>query len=191
MRCVCVQARSARRVKANARQLLRPDLLLAYGLGSGLAPFAPGTFGSLLAVVLWTFGLQELSLDRYLGVLMASLGLGAWLCQRAIHALGKEDPSEVVWDEFVGQWIALLPLSAGLLDTNPVTIFLGFLMFRLFDIWKPWPVRYFDQGMHGGWGVMLDDVVAGLYAALFLVSFALLDARSKLGDVLPEASWLG
>jgi len=178
-------------VKAKPRQLLRPDLLLAYGFGSGLSPIAPGTFGSLLALVLWTFVLQDLSPDRYLGVVIASLGLGAWLCQRAIAALDNEDPSEVVWDEFVGQWIALLPLVFGLLETNPVTLFLGFLMFRLFDIWKPWPVRYFDQSMHGGWGVMLDDVIAGLYAALFLISFALLDARSGLGNLLPQASWLG
>ena len=190
MRCACVRVPSARRVKAKPRHLLRPDLLLAYGFGSGLAPMAPGTFGSLFALLLWTFVLQDLSPDRYLGVIIASLGLGAWLCQRAIAALDNEDPSEVVWDEFVGQWIALLPLVLGLLETNPVTLFLGFLMFRLFDIWKPWPVRYFDQSMHGGWGVMLDDVIAGLYAALFLISFALLDARSGLGNLLPQASFL-
>jgi phosphatidylglycerophosphatase A len=191
MRCAYVRVPSARRVKAKPRHLLRPDLLLAYGFGSGLAPMAPGTFGSLFALLLWTFVLQDLSPDRYLGVIIASLGLGAWLCERAIAALDNEDPSEVVWDEFVGQWIALLPLVLGLLETNPVTLFLGFLMFRLFDIWKPWPVRYFDQSMHGGWGVMLDDVIAGLYAALFLISFALLDARSGLGNLLPQASWLG
>jgi phosphatidylglycerophosphatase A len=96
-------------------------------------------------------------------VLLLAFAVGVWAANWVIAQTGIEDPSVVVWDEFVGQWIALLLLPAGW----PWAL-AAFALFRLFDIWKPWPVRWADRQLHGGFGAMLDDVLAGLYA-LFVV----------------------
>ncbi len=145
---------------SNARNLLRHPLgWIGTGFGSGLAPRAPGTFGSLAALLPWWFGLQSLDARAYLLVLALAfaLGVGAgnWLVARTRIA----DPSVFVWDEFVGLWIALFLAPRGW-----PWMLGGFALFRLFDIWKPWPVRWADRSVHGGLGIMLDDVLAGLYA---------------------------
>ncbi len=135
-----------------------PVHFLAFGFGSGLAPFAPGTFGTLAAVPLYLL-LAPLSLPLYLVVVGLAFVAGIWICGKAGDALGVHDHGGIVWDEFVGLWITMIAAPAGW-----VWIALGFLLFRLFDIWKPWPIRWADQQLGGGLGVMLDDVIAGLYA---------------------------
>lgn len=148
--------------------LSTPAGWLACGLGSGLTPFAQGTFGSLAAIVPWLL-LRGLPLPLYLFSLLVAFSLGVWVCQVAGLALGVTDHRAVVWDEFVGLWIALLPL---LWWPSWWGLVLGFLLFRLFDVWKPWPIGWLDRRLKGGLGVMVDDVVAGLFAAIVLALVA-------------------
>ncbi|WP_347261864.1 phosphatidylglycerophosphatase A [Rudaea sp.] len=146
--------------------LLRdPAGWIACGFGSGLSPVAPGTAGSLAALLPW-FALRESPWPWYLAAVAFAFALGVWACARVVAKLRIDDPGFVVWDEFVGQWIALLPLAwLPFAWWQPV---LGFALFRLFDIAKPWPVSWADRNIEGGLGVMLDDVLAGIYAALAL-----------------------
>ena len=142
-----------------ARKILtNPIHCLAFGFGSGLAPVAPGTFGTLLAVPLYLlFADMPLAVYGFI-VVIACVG-GICLCDKAASDLGVHDHPGIVWDEFVGLWIALFALPAGWL-----WIVIGFALFRLFDIWKPWPIDRLDNSIKGGLGIMLDDVVAGIYA---------------------------
>jgi phosphatidylglycerophosphatase A len=149
--------------------LASPAGWLACGFGSGLAPVAQGTFGSLAALLPWLL-LRELPLWIYLVVLLAGFAIGVWACGVAGRALGVDDHRSLVWDEFIGQWVALIPLllpslrpSAGLPWWQLV---LGFALFRLFDVWKPWPIRWLDRRVKGGMGVMIDDLLAGVFAAV-------------------------
>jgi phosphatidylglycerophosphatase A len=149
---------------AQRRALLAtPAGWIACGLGSGLAPMAQGTFGSLAAILPWLL-LRELSLPLNLLAIVLGFALGVWACEMAGRALGVDDHRALVWDEFVGQWIALLPA----LLAPWWAVLLGFALFRLFDVWKPWPIREFDRRLHGGLGVMVDDVIAGVFAAVVL-----------------------
>lgn len=146
-----------------ARSILRnPVHLLAFGLGSGLAPKAPGTFGTLAAVPLYLL-LAQLPLPIYLLVLVLAFGLGIWLCDKTARDLGVHDHGGIVWDEFVGFWLTMVAAPAGWL-----WILLGFLLFRLFDILKPFPINWFDRRIKGGMGIMLDDALAGSFAWLVL-----------------------
>lgn len=154
--------------------LPRPDLrnpvhLLAFGLGSGCAPKAPGTFGTLAAVPFFPL-LVGLPLPLYLVVLAAAFGLGVWLCDRTSRDLGVHDHGGIVWDEFVGLWLALVPLVPTWAATprDWLGLAAGVVLFRIFDILKPWPIRWLDARVHGGFGIMIDDVVAGLVAAAVL-----------------------
>jgi phosphatidylglycerophosphatase A len=148
------------------RELLRhPAGWLACGFGSGLVPFAPGTAGSLAALLPW-LALRELPLPYYGLIVVAAFALGVWACAWVVDTLKIADPAVAVWDEFVGQWIALTPLL--LWPASPWWIAGGFILFRIFDIGKPWPVSWADRNIGGGLGVMLDDVLAGVYAALAL-----------------------
>jgi phosphatidylglycerophosphatase A len=148
------------------RALLRhPAGWLASGFGSGLSPAAPGTAGSLAAVLPW-LALRELPLPYYALAIIAGFAIGVWACDWVVKALQIADPGVAVWDEFVGLWIALVPLLWW-----PAAwwwVFAGFILFRIFDIWKPWPVSWADRNVGGGLGVMLDDVIAGAYAAVAL-----------------------
>ncbi len=139
-----------------------PVLLLAHGLGSGLAPKAPGTFGTLAALLPWLL-LAQLALPLYLAFVALAIVAGIWLCGEAARRMQREDPGGIVWDEWVGLWIAL----AGLPLSWP-WILAGVVLFRLFDILKPWPVGWLDRRLHGGLGIMLDDIAAGLMAAACL-----------------------
>lgn len=146
-----------------AALLRSPEGWIAAGLGSGLFPLAPGTAGSLAALLPW-LALRHLPLTQYLLVLAVAFALGVWACERAGRRIGVADHGAFVWDEFLGQWIALLPVLAAPLPWALA----GFALFRLFDIWKPWPICVADRRVQGGFGVMLDDVLAGLAAALVL-----------------------
>ncbi|WP_413624105.1 phosphatidylglycerophosphatase A [Luteibacter sp. Lutesp34] len=152
---------------ADRRRLLAsPAGWLACGLGSGLTLKAQGTFGSLAALLPWLL-LRDLPLPAWLAIIVVAFAIGVWACEVSGRILGVADHRSIVWDEFVGQWIALLPA----LVAPWWAVILGFLLFRLFDVWKPWPIGWFDRRVKGGLGVMLDDVIAGLFAAavLFLV----------------------
>jgi phosphatidylglycerophosphatase A len=145
--------------------LAHPAGWIACGFGSGLSPVAPGTAGSLAALLPW-LALRDLPVPYYAAVVVVALALGVWACDWAVHSLKIADPGAVVWDEFVGQWIALAPLLW--MPRDWPWILGGFMLFRIFDITKPWPVSLVDRRVHGGIGVMLDDVVAGTYAAIAL-----------------------
>jgi phosphatidylglycerophosphatase A len=143
--------------------------------GVGYAPVASGTFGSAVGVVFY-LPLSFLHPLLYLVTLVATLFLGIWAADVAEQSYGKKDDGRIVIDEVVGQLIALFPLlllvEPGSLH-SPRLLLVGFLSFRLFDIWKPGPARWAEQNLPGGAGVMLDDVVAGLFAALTMIPFAL------------------
>jgi phosphatidylglycerophosphatase A len=147
--------------------LTHPAGWIASGFGAGLSPRAAGTVGSLAALLPWWFFLRTLSWPYYLGCLLFAMVIGVWAANWVIAKTQIEDPSVVVWDEFVGLWIALLLAPEGW----PWMVG-GFALFRLFDIWKPWPVSWADQKLHGGFGAMLDDVFAGIYALLVLQAAA-------------------
>jgi len=137
-----------------------PAGFLAFGFGSGLVPLAPGTAGTLAAI---PFGILLMAIPIYwqwLAVVVAFF-LGIWICQRATDQLGVHDHGGIVWDEMVGFWLVLMfvpPTLAGFSG--------AFVLFRLFDIVKPWPIRWLDRKLKGGLGIMLDDVVAAVFAIL-------------------------
>jgi phosphatidylglycerophosphatase A len=151
--------------------LATPAGWLACGFGSGLMPVAQGTFGSLAALLPWLL-LRELPLPIYLLVLLLGFAIGVWACNVAGRALGVDDHRSLVWDEFIGQWIALIPLLLpALLPASGFAwwmLLAGFVLFRLFDVWKPWPISWLDRHLKSGMGVMVDDVVAGVFAAIVL-----------------------
>ncbi len=143
-------------VKPNLRN---PIHLLAFGLGSGCAPKAPGTFGTLAAIPFWWLFLQDVPLIPYLCVLIAGFAFGVYLCEQTSKDLGVHDHGGIVWDEWIGLWITYIALPAGI-----EWIIIGFALFRFFDILKPWPIKWLDEKVHGGFGIMIDDVLAGIFA---------------------------
>lgn len=141
-----------------------PWHFLAFGFGSGTLPKAPGTWGTLAALPFVPL-LQLLPVWGYALVLVAAFAFGCWLCGRVTDDLQVHDHEGIVWDEFVGLWLTLWLAPPGWL-----WLLAGFLLFRLFDILKPWPVRWADRQVRGGLGIMLDDVLAGVLAWLVLQS---------------------
>ncbi len=135
-----------------------PVPFLATGFGSGLSPKAPGTAGTLMAVPLGV-ALMLLPGWQQLLIILLALLLGIYLCGRAARELGVHDHGGIVWDEFVGLW-----LTAWLLPAGWLWWLAAFALFRLFDIVKPWPIRWLDRHVHGGLGIMIDDVLAGVFA---------------------------
>ena len=148
--------------KLNKTVLTNPIHFLAFGFGSGLAPFAPGTFGTLAAVPLYLL-MINFSLPVYLAITLFSILIGFWLCGRSSEMLGVHDHSGIVLDEFAGFFITMIAAPQGW-----QWIMLGFALFRLFDIWKPWPINIIDNKVQGGVGIMMDDVLAGIYALVVL-----------------------
>jgi phosphatidylglycerophosphatase A len=147
--------------------LKHPAQLLALGFGSGLAPKAPGTFGTLAAVPLYLMFSSTL-FEWQLLIVVASFFAGIYLCNVTATALGVHDHPAIVWDEFVGFWLTMLALPLLGVSLDWLLLLLGFIFFRLFDIIKPWPILWVDQKVHGGFGIMFDDVLAGVYAGLLL-----------------------
>ena len=136
----------------------------------GRLPKAPGTWGSAAALVLAPWCFLPLPLAGRLGMLAALLGLGTWAASRAGRALGDEDPGCVVVDELLGQWTAFLPFHlSGWTSAMPWELLALFGLFRFFDILKPWPIRTVERRVRGGLGVMLDDLLAGAFAAASLL----------------------
>jgi len=141
----------------------RPAHFVAFGFGAGLAPFAPGTWGTLLALPLyWIVSPEVGALEYLLGVLVLFL-LGIWACEVTGRALGVADHGGMVWDETVAFLLVLFFVPGSL-----VWQAWAFLLFRLFDILKPPPIRHFDRTLKSGFGVMFDDLIAAFYALLVL-----------------------
>jgi phosphatidylglycerophosphatase A len=134
----------------------------ALGFGLGAAPYAPGTFGTLLGIPLYLL-IADWPLMGYLAAVLVLFMAGVALCGMTARALGVHDHAAIVFDEVVGFLVTMTLAPPGWL-----WVAAGFALFRLFDIWKPWPIRRLDRGVHGGPGIMLDDVMAGLYALLVL-----------------------
>lgn len=150
-------------VSSTFRQLLRnPVHFLAFGFGSGLFAKAPGTAGTLLGILAWMF-LVNLSLVTYIIVIVIAALAGIYFCGKTARDLNVHDHSGIVWDEIVGIWLAMILV--------PVTwgwIFVSFLLFRFFDILKPWPISWIDKNISGGIGIMADDLLAGGFTAIVL-----------------------
>ncbi len=137
-------------------------MIIATGLYSGYLPKAPGTWGSLVGLLLFLM-LQFLSLKIYLAVVAGLFVIGTFAAGEAEKILDNRDPGIVVIDEIVGMLITMIAVPA-----TPLAMALGFILFRLFDILKPFPIRLVDQRFHGGLGIMLDDVMAGIYSLIIL-----------------------
>lgn len=147
----------------------KPWRVMAFGMGSGLIRPGPGTWGTVWAWGLWLALLQFLPWGLMPVVLVLTFVIGVWACQRSGDELGVPDHGGMVWDEAVAFWLVLwlLPADTFLMQG------LAFGFFRLFDITKPAPIRYFDTRVAGGFGVMLDDILAAIYSlmALYLVAY--------------------
>ncbi len=139
------------------------------GFGSGLAPKAPGTFGSAFALLFVPIWLAIGFSNTILAIIIMSL-VGIWICGRTADLMGVHDDGRIVWDEFAGQSITFLPLLY-LNEMSWTWALVGFALFRLFDVWKPWPIRVIDRQIDGGFGIMLDDIIAGLWAALCILLY--------------------
>ena len=144
-----------------------PIHFIACGFGVGAIPLMPGTFGTLVGIM-WYLVLYRLPLWAYLWVAILCLLTGFIICDITSRKLGTDDHPAIVWDEIVGFLFTMIAIP-------PTWYFIltGFLLFRLFDIWKPWPIRWVDRHIHGGVGVMLDDLVAALFALVVLQILAL------------------
>ncbi len=140
-----------------------PAHFIALGAGSGLARFAPGTAGTLLAFPLFALMAVFCSVPQQLAVLAAAFALGVWACARTGEALGVADPGAIVWDEIVAFMLVLFFTPAA-----HAWQLAAFLLFRFFDIVKPPPIRYFDRRWKTGFGVMFDDLLAAFYTLIVL-----------------------
>ncbi|MEJ2322344.1 MAG: phosphatidylglycerophosphatase A, partial [Gammaproteobacteria bacterium] len=138
--------------------LRKPSHLLAFGFGSGLAPVAPGTAGTLVGIPLFML-LSQLPLAAYLLLTLALFVIGVRVCGLCSRDLGVHDHGGIVWDEIVGYLVTMIAVPFAW-----QWILSGFLLFRLFDILKPWPIRWLDRRVKGGFGIMVDDLLAGLFA---------------------------
>jgi phosphatidylglycerophosphatase A len=137
--------------------MANPVHFLALGFGSGLAPKAPGTFGTLAALPLVWLMSAYTPFITYLVITALTCVVGVWICGKTARDMHVHDDSSIVWDEIAGMMITMIAV--------PLTwqyLLAGFVLFRLFDIVKPWPIKYLDRQVHGGLGIMLDDILAGL-----------------------------
>lgn len=153
--------REPRKARSRAAVVLRnPVNLAAFGFGAGLVPVAPGTAGTLLAVAIYV-SIPPVPLAWYLAGVALATGVGIWLCGSCARALRTHDHPGIVWDEIVGYFVTMTAAPPGWL-----WIVIGFLSFRIFDTLKPWPIGPIDGRVHGGLGIMLDDVMAGVYSCI-------------------------
>lgn len=165
-----VISRAANSRVTKAQLLASPANFLALGAGSGLAPVAPGTFGTIAAIPLAV--LMPNNLAIYAVIVAVLFVAGVWLCDSCAHNLGVHDHPAIVFDEWVGYLITMIAVPRSLWF-----LALGFVLFRLFDVLKPWPIGITDKRVSGGLGIMSDDVIAGVFAAasmhliIFLLSY--------------------
>lgn len=145
-----------------------PIHFLAFGFGSGAVPKGPGTAGTLVAMVIYLL-LPPLTPLIYGALIVVSFLLGLWICGQTARDIGVHDHGGIVWDEFVGYWITMFMAPSGWLWA-----LIGFGLFRVLDIFKPWPIKWADRQVTGGMGIMLDDVLAGIMAALCIQAMVVL-----------------
>lgn len=155
-------------MNSNKAILANPIHLLAFGFGAGLSPKAPGTVGTVVAVLIYLV-LPSMQPVIYAGLILLSFVFGIWICGKTSEDLGVHDHGGIVWDEFVGYWITMFMAPSVLF-----WVLLGFILFRLLDIFKPWPIKWADKELAGGLGIMLDDVLAGIMAALCMQALVVL-----------------
>lgn len=149
--------------KIHLTELKDPVVFVAMGFGSGLSPKAPGTAGTLMTVPLVYF-LQQQTLLVYVLVTLFVLLTGSWVCGYAAKKLQVHDHSGIVYDEVAGFLITMF-----MIPESWVLMLIGFVLFRFFDAVKPWPISWFDKNVHGGFGIMFDDVIAGIISLLCLM----------------------
>ena len=149
--------------KIHLTELKDPVVFVAMGFGSGLSPKAPGTAGTLMTVPLVYF-LQQQTLLVYVLVTLFVLLTGSWVCGYAAKKLQVHDHSGIVYDEAAGFLITMF-----MIPQSWVLMFIGFALFRFFDAVKPWPISWVDKNIHGGFGIMFDDVLAGIISLLCLL----------------------
>jgi len=149
-------------------KLTNPIHFLAVGLGSGLSPIMPGTMGSLMAIPLWLL-FYCLTPMLYWVFILVTFIFGCFLCQKTSDDTHTHDSGHIVWDEFVGMWITLFFIP----QISILWVTIAFVAFRIFDMAKPWPIRWFDKRVPGGFGIMVDDVIAAIFSSLsvYLLTF--------------------
>ena len=146
-----------------------PVHFIAFGFGAGLAPRAPGTFGSIVGVIA-AWWLLEWPLPVRVGVVLAVIVAGIYVCGESARRLDRHDDQRIVFDEIAG----VLLTSLAVAENSVSALALVFVFFRVFDIWKPWPIRDVDHSLKGGLGIMLDDLIAALYAAVCVATIRVL-----------------
>ena len=148
--------------KLSARLLIHPLDFLALGFGSGLVPKGPGTAGTVMAIPVYLL-MEPLPANIYLALVAALFIVGIPICAHTARRMGVHDHPGIVWDEIVGYLVTMMFAPPGWL-----WVAAGFVLFRLFDIAKPWPIRLLDRNVGGGFGIMVDDLLAGIFAAVVL-----------------------
>ena len=156
-------------MRVTFRTLLDPVHFLAFGFGAGLAPRAPGTAGSVVGVVI-AWALMPLPIPVRVAIVGVAIAAGIWLCGESARRLDAHDHPGIVLDEIV----AVLAAALVLVERSLPALFLLFVLFRIFDIAKPWPIRDVDHRLGGGLGIMLDDLIAALYAVIGLAAIRVL-----------------
>lgn len=145
--------------------LKNPVHFFALGFGSGLLSPAPGTWGTLMSIPVYCglIAILPEGLTSYLSMLLATFLIGVYLCGQTADDVGEHDHGAIVWDEFVGFFVTMT-----LVSPSWQNIVIGFVLFRLFDIVKPWPIKLLDKHVHGGVGIMIDDMLAGVFSGVIL-----------------------
>lgn len=146
----------------NMEQLKNPFVFFASGFGAGCAPIAPGTIGTIVAMP-FVFFMQMFGIEVFIVITLLACALGIWICGAAADQLQTHDHPGIVMDEIAGYFVTMIAAPPGW-----IWLALGFVLFRLFDILKPWPICLLDKKVNGGLGIMLDDILAGVFAMLIL-----------------------
>lgn len=143
-----------------------PLYFMAFGFGSGLLAIAPGTWGTVVAIPIYLL-ISHFSVLNYFVLLVITFVVGIWVCDKVSKELGVHDYSGIVWDEIFGYLFTMF-----MAPKSFFWVFVGFIVFRIFDIWKPQPIKYIDKTVKGGLGIMLDDLIAAIFAWMVLQFFA-------------------
>lgn len=148
--------------------LSNPWHLLATGFGSGLSPIIPGTMGSLAAIPFWLLMYWPLPVWLCWLIILLGFAVGIVICQRTSDDMQVHDHGSIVWDEFIGMWMTLMAIPL----VNWQWVLIAFVLFRFFDMLKPWPIGWFDRQVGGGFGIMLDDIIAAIFAIAIVAALA-------------------
>ncbi|PAV01304.1 phosphatidylglycerophosphatase A [Arsenophonus sp. ENCA] len=148
--------------------LSNPWHLLATGFGSGLSPIIPGTMGSLAAIPFWLLMYWLLPVWLYWFIILFGFVVGIVICQRTSDDMQVHDHGSIVWDEFIGMWMTLMVIPL----VSWQWVLIAFVLFRFFDMLKPWPIGWFDRQVGGGLGIMLDDIIAAIFAMVIVAALA-------------------